>query len=63
MGLENGITTLENSLALPDRVKHASTYSSFTPGYLAERDENLPTKSLAQECLWWLRGGNSFLPF
>lgn len=43
MGLENGANTLENSLALPDEVKYASTLlsSNSTPGYLPKRDENL----------------------
>ena len=27
-GLENGTTPLENSLALPDKIKHASTFST-----------------------------------
>ena len=47
-GLENGTTPLENFLALPDKIKHASTLLPCnSPGYLPKRSENLyPRKGM-----------------
>lgn len=42
MGLENATATLKNSLALFNKVKHASSlYLEILPKYLPKRDENL----------------------